>query len=222
MTARRQFGRIRKLPSGWWQVRYPDGSGSLIAAPTTFAAKADASRFLAQIHADRERGQCVDPRSGHIGFSEWVEAWLRSNPSKRATTLPRDRVVLETNFVPSLGSRKLGSIMPADTKATVDLMATKLAPTTVRTNLAVLRDVFNAAVEADVIGRSPVRRIRLPAATHRDRPLLTPEELMRLADTIEPRYRSLVLVGYAHRRPSRTVGRSGSSPRGRWRASRIC
>lgn len=119
MTARRQFGRIRKLPSGRWQVRYPDGSGSLIAAPPTFAAKADASRFLAQIQADRERGQWVDPRSGHIGFSEWVAAWLRSNPSKRATTLARDRVVLETHFDPSLGERKLGSIMPADIKATV-------------------------------------------------------------------------------------------------------
>ena len=56
MTTRRQFGRIRKLPSGRWQARYPDGSGRDIAAPTTFSTKGDAARFLAQMQADLDRG----------------------------------------------------------------------------------------------------------------------------------------------------------------------
>lgn len=194
MSARRQFGRIRKLPSGRWQARYPDGSGRVIAAPTTFGSKADASRFLAQVQADLERGQWRDPRSGQVTFADWAEEWLRSNPSKRSTTAARDRVVLQTHFVPALGPRRIGSITPAHVRATVDAMAARLAPSTVRTNVGVLRAVFNAAVEADVLGRSPVRGIRVQGPATRERPLLTPDELMLLADTIEPRYRALVLV----------------------------
>lgn len=74
-------------------------------------------------------------------------------------------------------------------------MAAALLPATVRTNLGVLRAVLNAAVEADLIGRSPVRGIRLAKPVPPDRPMLTPEELLRLADAIGPRYRGLVLVG---------------------------
>ena len=78
MTSRRRFGRIRKLPSGRWQARYPDGSGGDIPAPDTFASKGDAARWLVMVEADMARGQYVDPRAGRITFSEWAEQWLRS------------------------------------------------------------------------------------------------------------------------------------------------
>ena len=73
-------------------------------------------------------------------------------------------------------------------------MTAKLAPATVRTNLAVLRAVLNAAVEADIIGRSPVRAVRLRKAPARERPTLTPEELERLADEVGSSYRALILI----------------------------
>lgn len=112
MTARRQFGRVRKLPSGRWQVRYPDGSGRDVPAPTTFASKGDTTRFLAQVQADLDRGQWRDPRLGQITFSAWAQQWLASNPAKRATTLARDESVLRTHFLPDLGTRHLADITP--------------------------------------------------------------------------------------------------------------
>lgn len=57
-----------------------------------------------------------------------------------------------------------------------------------------LRAVLNAAVDADVIARSPLRGVRVRKGEARERPTLTPEELQRLADAIGPRYRALVLV----------------------------
>ena len=93
MSTRRQFGRIRKLPSGRWQARYPDGSGRDIAAPMTFISKGDAARFLAQMQADLDRGQWRDPRLGQMTFTAWVEEWLDSNPAKRATTRAREEAV---------------------------------------------------------------------------------------------------------------------------------
>lgn len=195
MSARRQFGSIRRLPSGRWQARYPGPNGPMIAAPTTFTSRADAARYLARIQADLERGQWQDHRLGRVTFAEWMERWLESNPSKRNTTLARDTTVLRTHAVPLLGSRSMSSITPLDIKGVVDEMASKLAPDTVRTNLAVIRAVFNAAVEAEILTRSPVRAIRTSRAENRDRPTLTIEEILRLADAIDDRYRALVLVG---------------------------
>ena len=73
-------------------------------------------------------------------------------------------------------------------------MTAKLAPATVRTNLGVLRAVLNAAVDADVIAKSPVRSVRAKKGEARERPTLTPEELQRLAGAVGLRYRALVLV----------------------------
>lgn len=195
MSARRQFGSIRKLPSGRWQARYAETSGNLISAPTTFTTRGDASRYLARVQADLERGEWHDHRLGRITFGEWAERWLASNPSKRSTTLARDTTVLRTHALPVLGSRPIASIAAADIKAVVDEMASKLAPATVRTNVAVLRAVSNAAVEAELLGRSPVRSIRTAKADSRERPTLTMDEILRLVDAIGERYRALVLIG---------------------------
>ena len=53
---KRQFWTVRKLPSGRWQARYRDGSGKMFPAPSTFPTKTDATRFLAEMEADKGRG----------------------------------------------------------------------------------------------------------------------------------------------------------------------
>lgn len=53
---RRQFGRVRRLPSGRFQARYPIEGGQLLRAPTTFATLAEAEQFLATVEADLRRG----------------------------------------------------------------------------------------------------------------------------------------------------------------------
>lgn len=195
MSRRRQFGRIRQLSSGRWQARYPDASGVDVPAPSTFSTKAEAARFLAQVQTDLDRGMWRDPRLGRVTFGDWVEQWLASNPAKRSTTWARDASVLATHFLPGLGSRPLASITPAHVRGVVDAMARRLASSTVRTNVGVLRAVLNAAVEADLIGRSPVRGLRLSKGQRRERVTLTPEQLLALADAVGPRYRALILVG---------------------------
>ena len=193
-TRRRQFGRIRRLPSGRYQARYPNGIGRDLAAPTTFPTKADAAVFLSQVQTDMERGEWRDPRLGLVTFDAWAQQWLTANPAKRSTTPARDRVVLNTHLIPTLGARPLGSITPAHVKGCVDAMAAKLAPTTVRTNVGVLKAVMNAAVDADLLARSPVRNLRLSSGPPRGRPTLTLAELSHLAEAAPPAFRPLVLT----------------------------
>jgi integrase len=204
---RRRFGRLRRLPSGRWQARYPGPDGRDYPASETFATKTDADRWLAMVEADMLRGEWVDPRSGETIFSEWVDQWLRSNPTKRPTTLARDESVLRTHFLPLLGPRPLASITRLDVRRTVDVMTARVSPATARTNYGVLSAVLNAAVEADMIARSPCRGIVLATAPRRERPTLSPEELARLAAELPERYRPTVyLAGVLGLRWSEIVG----------------
>jgi integrase len=192
--ARRTFGTVRKLPSGRFQARYPDPSGRRVSVPGTFATKTEAIRFLSTVETDLLRGQYVDPRAGDQTFVDWVEVWLASNPRKRATTLSRDRQVLDSNFLPLLGSLKLSAITPLHVRRAVDAMEARVSPGTVRTNVGVLRAVLNAAVDADLIARSPARGIKVATAESKERGTLTPDELYRLAAEVPRRYRRVILV----------------------------
>lgn len=206
--ARRRFGSLRHLRSGRWQVRYKDTVGREHTAPLTFATKRDAERFLVRTEADMERGAWQDPRLGRITFAEWVEEYLASATHKRATTMARDRAVLEAHLIPALGRRAVAAITQREVQQLVNAMAESLAPATVRTHYGVLRAVLSVAVDAGVIARSPCRGIRLPTAQRR-RPIrfLTADELQRLAGATPLEYRAMVyLAGLLGLRWSEVAG----------------
>lgn len=142
-----------------------------------------------------------------VTLALWTAEWLDCDPTKRATTRARDEYAMRVHFLPTLGHRPLSTITPLDVRRAVDALAAKVAPATVRTNLGVLRAVLNAAVEADMIARSPVRGIKLETAPPCNRPTLTPEQLEALADAVPGRYRVLVVAaGVVGLRWSELVG----------------
>src|SRR2546429_2803674 len=96
---RRQFGSVRKLPSGRWQVRYRAPSGELLPGPETFPTKADADAFLARQQVAQQRGEWFDPRRAEIMFGEWVRVY-ETAMSKWPTTAARDRSVIERHLLP--------------------------------------------------------------------------------------------------------------------------
>ncbi len=109
MAGKRQFGSIRKLPSGKYQARYPDAVGQLIPAPTTFATKADAGRYLDQIRTDQDRGAWIDPRAGHLTLTEYAWGWLALRPDLRPRTQELYEDFLRLHILPTLGAVELGT-----------------------------------------------------------------------------------------------------------------
>jgi Phage integrase, N-terminal SAM-like domain len=139
VTSRRQFGSIRRLPSGRWQARFRDPvTNRLRSAPGTFRSKTAASRYLATVESDLTRGGWHDPERGEITFADWVERYLELADHKAATTRSRDETVLRAHLVPRLGDLRLAEITPLDVQAVVNEMANHLAPATVRTNYGLL------------------------------------------------------------------------------------
>lgn len=191
--SKRMFGTARRLPSGRWQARYRDGSGRRVTAPQTFPTKGDAGRFLAGMEADMARGAYLDPRAGRITVGSWAESWL-ARPGKRGASTARDCQGLNA-FLPAIGRTPVSALTPAQVQTAVDARSRVAAPATVARDFSALRACLNAAVDADMILRSPARKVALPRVQAPDRPELTPGDLARLIDEVPDSYRTLVLVG---------------------------
>jgi integrase len=196
MSGRRQFGAVRRLPSGRWQARYRDVTGRLHTAPATFRTKADAAAHLARVEADITRGDWHDPKLGRTTLTEWERRWWPTTANLRPSTRSRDRQYLDRYVLDVFGGLPVGAIRQPDVAAWVaDLSATGLAPATVRKAYQLLGKCLGAAVDAGLIPISPCRRVPLPRIEREEMRFLTPDEVAVLAAAIHPRYRALVLVG---------------------------
>lgn len=189
---KRQFGAVDKLPSGHWRARYRDASGRRATAPTTFRTRADANAFLAIVQSDLVRGQYIDPREGRILVTEWAESWL-ARPGKRSASVARDTQALAV-FLPRIGNLSLAAVTPRDVQEAIDERSRHAKPATVGRDFAALRAMFNAAIDADLIGRSPARKVALPRIVRPERMTLDPLQLRRLVDEVPDHYKALVLT----------------------------
>ncbi|MHB8465517.1 MAG: site-specific integrase [Acidimicrobiales bacterium] len=176
-----------------YDVRLRDPSGRVYMR--SFRTKQEAKNFAAQERVDRARGQWVDPRKSDTTFRAWSTHWLDADPNKRPKTRVDDELIIRLHLTPTLGDRPLSAITPLHVQRLVSSWVGKAAGATVRRRYAVLRAILNAAVDADVVGRSPCRGVKLPALEHQARHVITPEELARLADALGPDYGAMAYLG---------------------------
>ncbi len=113
---KRDFGTVRRLPSGRWQARYRTLDGSLATAPATFSARTQAAAFLAQVQADRTRGVWVDPRAGSVAFGEYAASWLTQRVDLRPRTVELYDGLLRRHLLPHFARVPLDRITPAEVR----------------------------------------------------------------------------------------------------------
>jgi integrase len=155
-----------------------------MAAPTTFATKADAGTWLATVQADRARGDLLDPRLVQRPFEAWSADWLDGLRVKPKTRLAYESS-LRNHVLPVFGPRPVGSITYRDCKAFVDAKtADGLAPGTVGEARKVLRAVLQEALRADAIRRNPASGMRVARGAREEMVFLTPDEVFTLAEAI--------------------------------------
>ncbi|WP_406126781.1 site-specific integrase [Streptomyces canus] len=193
-SKRRQFGRVRKLPSGRYQARYVGPDGLLRPAPETFATKRDADDWLADKQTEMRRGDWHDPDAGKVPFGEYAAAWIRE---RELTTTTRQLYgsLLRHHLVPAFGSVNVAEISPPLVRRwRADKLADGTGPTTVAKAYALLRAIMGTAVADLLIRRNPCT-IKGASTVHTpERPTATVQEVYDLADAIQPRYRALVLM----------------------------
>ena len=99
-AGRRRFGSVRRLPSGRFQARYRDETGTEYTAPETFPTKTAAARWLATVETDMMRGHWIEPRSGQVTLQSYAEEWLVSRPNLRPRTRELYASLLRLHILP--------------------------------------------------------------------------------------------------------------------------
>lgn len=186
--------RVTKSGAVRYDVRLRDPDGR--PYKRTFRTKREAEQFEAGQMVDRSRGTWIDPRRGRITFADWSSEWYGSARHKwRTRTAEKHEMALRVHWTPRFGSMVLSSLAPRDIQRAVNELAASHGSGSVRTYYGTLRAYMRAAVDMELIGRSPCRAITLPKAATAERRLVTPRELHALADAVGPEWRCLVLLG---------------------------
>jgi integrase len=191
---RRQFGSIRKLPSGRWQARYATAEGTMAPAPVTFRSKADAGRWLAAVEADQARGTWIDPRAGMVSLREYANAWLASRVQLAPRTRDMYDVQLRMHILPDLGDVEIGRLTPEIVRAWYAGLAERRSPSVAAKAYVRLRQILGQAVDDDRIAKNPCRIPRAGVERTREQRFASLEELYELAGAIDDRYRAMVLT----------------------------
>lgn len=125
---RRSWGKLRKLPSGRWQAKYPDPRGVLdktgrtryLNAPHTFSAKIDGETWLGEQRRKIELGvwsaEPPKPKAAPITFGEYAEKWFAGR-ELATRTRKLYRGILDNHLLPEFGDRALADITPGEVSA---------------------------------------------------------------------------------------------------------
>jgi integrase len=186
----RQFGTIRKLPSGRYQARYSH-LGKQVSAGTTFAAKTEARTWLSSVETDLNRGQHVDPAAGTERFGPYAQRWLEERNLRPRT---RDTYASQLDWIlGTFDQARLRDISPTAVRSWhARLHKTHLAPNTVAKAYRLFRTIMSTGVDDGLLRVNPVSIKGAAVEEHHERPALTFDDVARLADAIEPRCRALV------------------------------
>ena len=198
--ARRDFGSLRKLPSGNWQATYTGPDGRRHSATTTFPDKGTANLWLRNQQTDIARdtwGKPAPARREVPRFAAYAEDWLRTRPL-RGRSVREYRSVLHGHLVPAFGSMRLDDITPL---AVRDWHASYGQPPRTPSARAkayrVLHAIMATAADEDPpwIGANPCRVPRGGKDPRKRRiKVAEPEQVLAMADAMRPDWRMLVML----------------------------
>jgi integrase len=182
---------IARRPDGTYRARFRDAAGREHARH--FKRKVDARRWLDEMTAAMVTGQYVDPAAGRLTVREYAEQW-RAAQVHGPTTAAHVETMLRRHVYPTLGHKRLGSVLPSDVQSLVKRLSADLAPATVGVVHRILAAVFKAAVRDRRIVASPCEGTRLPKV-HRGRiEPLSWEAVQALTDAMPDRYEALTTL----------------------------
>jgi integrase len=193
----REFGNVRKLPSGKWQARYHGPDGQRRSAPYTFDTKTAAVRWLRLTESEVMRGEWTDPDRARVLLRDYAEQWIRERPGLRPRTVELYRWLLAKHIAPYLGGVELGRLSTALVRRwRADLLAAGASESIAAKCYRLLRAVLNTAASEDRIIRANPCRVRgADRESPAERPALTVAQVFALAELMpHPRYRLLVLL----------------------------
>lgn len=170
---------------GRWEGRYikerkPDGKPRFVSIyGKTYS---DIKKRLIMIKADQYKSGTSFSAHNSCNMQEWSNYWLEilTKPYIKPETYIGYKRVIDKHISPNLGQKKVADITPQDIQETVLLLQKRLAPTTLRGVLRLLKCILNAACEKNLISHTPYQGIKLPKAPKQPPRVLTKKEQEKL------------------------------------------
>lgn len=203
---RRQFGRLRQLPSGRWQASYLH-RGAVYKAVGTFPTKGSADHWLRSeedlIDLDRRRpGEWAPPaeraakrQAEKLTLRTYAKTWLDHKTKLARRTRDNYRGHLDNHILPALGDLGLAEITPEHVRTWYAGLGREHATRNAQA-YAVLNGVLNTALADDLIERNPCRIKGAAQVKHAKRSvvLLDAGQLTELAAKMPEDVRLAVLL----------------------------
>ena len=194
MSSRRQFGALRRLPSGRYQASYVGPDGFRRSASTTFPTKADGKAWLTLREAELLRGEWLDPDRGRVLFGDYGQRWIAEHKLG-----PRTREEYERQFRlhvrPYLGHEEVGRLSPEAVRTwRAAMLSSGRSLDTAAKSYRLVRSIMTTTVDDGRARRNPCRIRGADTASRAERPVATVAQLYALAAAIGPRWRVFVLT----------------------------
>jgi integrase len=194
MTKRR-FGRVRKLPSGRYQARYPGPDGIDHPAPETFATKTEADTWLVMTEADILDDDWINPDAGKILFGHYARDWINERPDLRPKTVELYGYLLRCHLSPTFGGRAIAEIKePHVRRWRKKLLDDGVSAVTTAKAYRLLKAILATAVDDNAIKRNPCRIKGAGQEDSAERPVLTVTQVYAVAQAAGQRYQALILL----------------------------
>jgi integrase len=195
MASRRRFGRIRRLPSGRYQVRYLGPDGIDHPAPTTFGTKTDAEKWLVKVESEIYADDWLSPDLGRATVGGYARAWIDERPGLRPNTIQVYKYVLARHIEPTFGNRAVADIREAHIRRwRSDLLESGVSAASVAKSYRLLKAIMSTAVDDGIVRRNPCRIRGAGQDRSPERPVLTVRQVVALVEVIVERYRALILL----------------------------
>lgn len=173
------------------KLRRPDGT----QYSRTFRTKREANAFENEQINLMRHGSWIDLRRSSATFGDLVEDWIRHNSLKRQRSLDRDLGILKLHLLPALGTRQIHTVKKTEIQHLINNWTKNgLKARTIRRHIAVLKAIFNHAINDDRLMKNPANGVTLPKPEPVERHPLSPEEASRLLAAIDPYFKPLIYI----------------------------
>lgn len=204
MSARNNWGAIRKLPSKRFQASYVAPNGERYTAPDTFITKSEASFWLAQMRVSINDGSWVSPKTLTVSnpvlnFEQYALRHIALQTNRKGELLREStksvyRRILRTNLKPFLKS-ELTDISKGEIQEWYAALVSTGKRTAASKAYKLLSAVLKRAVDDEILVKNPCNiRGAHSATTGKTVNIPTVDEVIAISNAIKPYFKSMVLV----------------------------
>ncbi len=186
----------RTLPSGEevWRARV--SLPGLTETSKHFDTKREAEDWHSPQQLDLTDGSFANSARGRVVIREWAERMLNGSPHLKEKTLVGYETNLRLHILPEIGDLQIAQVDKAAAKTLINrLDADGKGAGTIRNVKNALSGLCLYAIDAGAIKVNPCKGVKTPKPPADETQFLTAQEVGVLADSIDPRWRALIVSG---------------------------